>query len=326
MEDIARLMCFFAKLHFTFMDGKGKIFSEKGACRGTMEKEEKRDIGRDIVRNIVIEELDPTYLFSVKGSGHEKGRHYHSHEHLEFVYVISGVGKYRIEGEIVDVEAGDLLIFNPGVKHQAIRDVGSSWPTTEFVVGFSGIQLPGYPNDYIPMKKEKYKLHAMGDLKSKILRICTLLDLENRAVLEGQNIMQKALLVQMIVLVLREQCESNTTGNPYESKSLNKSYMVGRIIDYFEEHYCEKISLEHIAENMYLSPFYISKIFKSETGDTPIRYLINIRLEKAKQLLEDGHRRSIQEIAAMVGYDDAYHFSKLFKKRYGITPSEAKKH
>ena len=76
---------------------------------------------------------------------------------------------------------------------------------------------------------------------------------------------------------------------------------------------------------MYLSPFYISKIFKSEIGDTPIRHLINIRLEKAKELLESGSGSSIQAVAAMVGYDDAYHFSKLFKKRYGISPSQAKK-
>ncbi len=65
-------------------------------------------------------------------------------------------------------------------------------------------------------------------------------------------------------------------------------------------------------------------IFKSETGNAPIRYLINIRLEKAKELLEGGYEGSIQEVAAQVGYDDAYHFSKLFKKRYGISPSQAR--
>ena len=76
---------------------------------------------------------------------------------------------------------------------------------------------------------------------------------------------------------------------------------------------------------MYVSPFYISKVFKSETGDAPIRHLINIRLEKAKELLENGSGDSIQEVAGKVGYDDAYHFSKLFKKKYGISPSTVKK-
>lgn len=89
--------------------------------------------------------------------------------------------------------------------------------------------------------------------------------------------------------------------------------------------YSEKISLDQIAENMYLSPFYISRIFKSETGDTPIRHLINIRLEKAKELLENGFDGSIQEVAAKVGYDDVYHFSKLFKKRFGMPPSKIRR-
>ena len=49
----------------------------------------------------------------------------------------------------------------------------------------------------------------------------------------------------------------------------NKKYVVEQMIEYFEDHYAEKISLDQIAENMYLSPFYISKIFKSETGASP---------------------------------------------------------
>lgn len=278
------------------------------------------------IKELKIEELNPTFLFSIKGSGHEKGKRYHSHEHLEFVYVLSGAERYQIEGEVFSAVAGDLLVFNPGVRHQAVRDRDSNWPATEFVVGFTDIRIPGYPKDYIPLRQNRYVIHTEGDLKSKIVRICTLLDLENRISREGQYLMQKALLTELLVLVLREQCGNGEEKNACETKALNKAYMVGRIIDFFEEHYEEKISLEHIAENMYLSPFYISKIFKNETGESPIRYLINIRLEKAKQLLEEGYQGSIQEIAALVGYEDAYHFSKLFKKRYGITPSEAKRH
>ncbi|MFA4035001.1 helix-turn-helix transcriptional regulator [Blautia stercoris] len=54
-------------------------------------------------------------------------------------------------------------------------------------------------------------------------------------------------------------------------------------------------------------------ILKSETGDTPINYLIQLRLEKAKEILDTHPEQSIQQISASVGYDDAYHFSKLFK-------------
>jgi YesN/AraC family two-component response regulator len=76
---------------------------------------------------------------------------------------------------------------------------------------------------------------------------------------------------------------------------------------------------------MYLSPVYISKIFKEETGESPINYLIKIRLEKAKEILLNENSGSIKSIANHVGYDDVYHFSKLFKKYYGISPLYFKK-
>jgi YesN/AraC family two-component response regulator len=76
---------------------------------------------------------------------------------------------------------------------------------------------------------------------------------------------------------------------------------------------------------MYLSPVYISKIFKEETGESPINYLIKIRLEKAKDILRSDDGGSIKSIANQVGYDDVYHFSKLFKKYYGISPLYYKK-
>lgn len=138
--------------------------------------------------------------------------------------------------------------------------------------------------------------------------------------------MLRTYLEQILLLLLRENMEPvSLRKEGYAFESVNKKYVVEQIIDYFETHYSEKISLDQIAENMYLSSFYISKIFKSETGDTPIRHLIDIRLDRAKKLLESGTEGSIQEVASMVGYDDAYHFSKLFKKKYGISPSQVRR-
>ena len=65
---------------------------------------------------------------------------------------------------------------------------------------------------------------------------------------------------------------------------------------------------------MYLSPFYISRLFKNEVGDTPINYLISLRMKEAEQLLLAQPDASVQDIAKSVGYEDAYHFSKVFKK------------
>ena len=71
---------------------------------------------------------------------------------------------------------------------------------------------------------------------------------------------------------------------------------------------------------MYLSSAYISKIFKEETGEAPINYLIKMRLERARIQLESDTQQSIKAISNSVGYEDVYYFSKLFKKYYGMSP------
>ncbi len=276
------------------------------------------------INSCIIEELDPTFLFTWKGKRMADEKNYHSHDYPELAYVLSGVGKYRIADKIYDVSDGDLIVINPGQKHQALL-VDAENPTTEFFVGFSDLQFKGLPLNEVPMPNDCPILHTTGELRQKLFKICASMEAENAVCRPGRYFMLKAYLVQMLLLIVREQVEPVEVKTGYSFESVNKKYVVEKIVNYFEDHYEEKISLDQIAENMYLSPFYISKIFKSETGEAPIRHLINIRLDKAKELLEQGWVGSIQEVAATVGYDDAYHFSKLFKKRFGISPSQVKR-
>lgn len=274
----------------------------------------------------VMEDLNPTFLFTWTGTRKSgKDEDYHSHDILEMAFVMSGTGRYRVDGKTFSIQEGDLLIFNPGVRHQALYCPEAEVPATEFFVGFSDIQFQGIPANTMPLPNGAILLHTTGELRRKLYRICTSMQEEKAVSRQGRYFMMKAYLMQFILLVIREQCEPVEKSKGCSFESVNKKYLVEQIINYFEDHYSEKISLDQIAENMYLSPFYISKIFKSETGETPIRHLIDIRLENAMALLEDGWQGSIQEVAARVGYDDAYHFSKLFKKRYGISPSQARK-
>lgn len=276
---------------------------------------------------ISIDEMDPTFLFIWKGT-RQKDKdtsEYRSHDYLEIAYIFSGEGKYRIEDGIYSVQEGDLVILNPGVRHQSLACPEAEVPSTEFFVGFSDIRITGCPDNFLPLPGGQYVLHTAGELRQRLLKICSSMEAENAVRRQGRYFMMKAYLMQMLLLIIREQCEPMERPMGCAFESANKKYVVEQIMNYIEDHYSEKISLDQIAENMYLSPFYISRIFKSETGNAPIRYLINIRLEKARELLEGGYEGSIQEVAALVGYDDAYHFSKLFKKRYGISPSQARR-
>lgn len=283
--------------------------------------EEQRNV------DISVDEMDPTFLFIWKGTrdknnGESAAR---SHDHLEMAFVLSGEGRYCIEGEIYPVREGDLIIINPGVMHKALFCPEVDTPATEFFVGFSHIRITGCQENHMPLPGGQYIYHTAGDLRQRLFRICSAMEAENSVRRQGRYFMLKSYLVQMLLLVLREQCEPMERPKGPAFESAGRKYLVDQISSYIEEHYNEKISLDQIAENMYLSPFYISRIFKSETGSAPIRHLIRIRLEKARELLEGGYQGSIQEVAALVGYDDAYHFSKLYKKHYGISPSQARK-
>jgi AraC-like DNA-binding protein len=282
---------------------------------------EKQQMGQ-----ISIDEMDPTFLFIWKGSRQKNmdAGEYRSHDYLEVAYIFSGEGKYRIEESVYPVQEGDLMILNPGVRHQALGCPEAETPSTEFFVGFTNIRITGCPDNFLPLPGGHYILHTAGELRQRLLKLCSSMEAENAVRRQGRYFMLKSYLVQMLLLIIREQCEPMERPKGCAFESANKKYVVEQVVNYIEDHYSEKISLDQIAENMYLSPFYISRIFKSETGSAPIRHLINIRLEKAMELLENGYTGSIQEVAAQVGYDDAYHFSKLFKKRYGISPSQAR--
>lgn len=272
----------------------------------------------------VPNDLNPTFLFTWKGIRLHTEQNYHSHDFAELAFILSGHGQYRIDNTVYAVREGDLLLLNPGAKHQAVVS-DAEHPMTEFFIGFHDFRLPGLPPSFLHPADTPPVLSASSELKQRIFRISFAMDTENNSLLPGRYIMMKSYLLQLLTLVLRESATSAEGQVSYSFESTGKKYLVEQIIDYFEEHYSEKISLDRIADNMYLSPFYISKIFKSETGDAPIHYLIDVRMEKARDILISCQDLSIREVAGLVGYEDAYHFSKLFKKKFGIAPSEIRK-
>jgi len=105
------------------------------------------------------------------------------------------------------------------------------------------------------------------------------------------------------------------------SKNGEENPIVQKARQYIDGHLKDLPSLEGLADIMGVSPFYLSKLFKEQTGETYINYVTSARLEKAKKLLADG-ALIIKEISAGVGYNDQNYFSKLFRQKYGETPSE----
>lgn len=109
-----------------------------------------------------------------------------------------------------------------------------------------------------------------------------------------------------------------------ESRKMQEYKPIRIAKQYISEKYMEQISLEDIAELVALNPVYFSVIFKKETGINFKDYVINYRIEIAKELLKTTNN-SVQQISGMVGYNDPRYFSKLFSKIVGIKPTRYKK-
>lgn len=102
----------------------------------------------------------------------------------------------------------------------------------------------------------------------------------------------------------------------------NSSYLVQRVTDYMQEHYREAdLSIKTLADQVYLTPTYLSNLYKKHRGTTIGQYLVDIRIRHAVDLLGDP-KWKLYQISEMVGYEDPKYFAKIFKKKMGITPSE----
>jgi len=93
---------------------------------------------------------------------------------------------------------------------------------------------------------------------------------------------------------------------------------------YIQNNYFNAITTEKIADVLCLNPSYFSTLFKEKKGITVTKYITNLRLEKAVDLLanSDAH---VSDIASIIGFNDPRYFSKVFKKYKGITPLEFRK-
>jgi len=92
-------------------------------------------------------------------------------------------------------------------------------------------------------------------------------------------------------------------------------------IKYIHEHYAREIYVAELADLAHLSADRYTTLFKSVTGTTPMRYLLRFRLQRACEMMKHT-RLNIQQIASAVGFDDQLYFSRMFKKAYGVTPTE----
>ncbi|WP_227762005.1 PocR ligand-binding domain-containing protein [Zhaonella formicivorans] len=174
----------------------------------------------------------------------------------------------------------------------------------------------------------------LGNVKEVKARILELVVLISRAAVEGGASLKQLLALNSQYVeeftrltTVEEACHwiENVTQQFIicieESKGSRNLQVIQKAGDYMRNNYRKKITLEDVAQAVYLSPCHLSKIFKQELGCTIMEFLTKIRIEEAKKLLRDPKYNVIQ-VADDLGFRDPGYFTKVFKRSEGITPSQ----
>ncbi len=175
---------------------------------------------------------------------------------------------------------------------------------------------------------------AGSNLKKIKVRVLELIVMLSRAAIEGGADMEQMFALNLHNVEQVEQMDSIEQLSVWLTNVMNRyiSYvfeftnikhvdMIFKTISYIKEHYRQKLSLESIANHVYLSKSYLSKIFKEETGMSITNYINQVRVEKSKLFLTD-RSYSLVDIANAVGFDDQSYYTKVFKSITGVSPGK----
>lgn len=230
--------------------------------------------------------------------GHSYG--YASREYYLLHYVMNGRGVFSRGEETYSLRRGSLFLIRPGELTFYKADDKMPW---EYVwIGFDGELCPSL------LETTGF---AGGNCWVEAPAASGLFE-ELRAIPDRQPSTELALCAVLFKL-FGLLCTEEKHGRP------PRDY-VARTADYIKANYALPISIGSIAAMLGIDRRYLSRIFLREIGVTPKEYLVRVRLSRAAGLLETTSY-TIAETARSVGYDDVYNFSKIFKKKYGISPA-----
>ncbi len=143
----------------------------------------------------------------------------------------------------------------------------------------------------------------------------------------GREAGQLSALYQQSLLALDRQNRAGLSRVVFydqRGSQFSEHQVVSRIQAILEAEYKSPLSLDAIAERLFLSPSHMRRLFKNKTGATVMDYLENLRLEKSLNLLAQPQLK-IHEIGMLVGYENPSYFNAVFKRRYGVTPGDYRK-
>lgn len=266
-----------------------------------------RSKARELIKLNTVPQLVTIQKFTMQSSSDTVQRRRISSS--EMILVIEGTGKFIINNREYITEKGDLLLLNEGESFRFQSQDGM------FSVYLCSLDSFQYANCAFEQLRENSDFGIIKTTKyfNRIESLFTEIYLENRNKSDGSAEVISADLMLLLIYAKRSfyGAERHVLISPVS--------MCHQLRDYIDAHFGSPITLRSLADMFFVSPDYVSHVFKSEIGESPIHYLINCRMKEAKRLLVYTNM-TLREISTIVGYDNMTHFSSLFKKSTGCSP------
>lgn len=247
----------------------------------------------------------------------------HQHDFYEVYFFISGNVEYSVEGRIYQMKKGDILLINPLELHQPRISAEQGdyerivlWINKDYLFSLSSNNTsltrcfdntnPGHTN---LLRLSFSAQEQLGLLLRELIS-------EQNDDSYAKDLACKAILLRILVELNRLCVNYN---KKHETESSPSPFILS-VLDYINQHYCEKLSLTSIAKEFFVSKYYLSHAFNSVVGTSVHRYIILKRLIHAKQMLASGIKPTT--VASNCGFNDYAGFYRAFIGEYGITPAE----
>lgn len=275
-----------------------------------------------ILYNKTIKNGGLTYIHKLTTNPADHQHESYMHDTYQLYFLISGDVDYTVEREHYSLHEGDLLFFNNKEIHRPYFLSDKEYERV--MVFFSKEFFSHYHNDVYPIMKyfENKKPGSFNILKAKYI---PQLHLNERfTIIEklfdlGKPSSEILIEIEVIKLIVELNEILDSMKDQLEF-SYSHDEKIEQIIQYLNQNYTKKITINDIEESFYINRFYFSHQFKKITGMSYKNYIIKKRIAKACELLRLNIKPS--QVAEMVGFIDYSNFYRAFKKSEGISPSK----
>ena len=267
---------------------------------------------------------DPFSTYHIENRGQSFQIPVHWHDELEIIYVKSGFLTVNISGENYIGKPGDAFVVSPGNLHFMGSQTGTvDYFTFLFPLKYIAFRSDDMLDDKLIEPLNSGHLMISPEIKDTVKEQCEQLARVYAAEIDKSEskitsqIRKKIILLQFIHELWKKGfiVENDTTGRNTVEKEM---------VSYIQQNYMGKILLREFGEQFHLSEKYISRYFKEHFHITLSRYVTYLRLEHAKQMLQETDI-SVTEVAMQSGYQNISYFIRSFKKTYGVSPLKYRK-